>query len=39
MLFNYSSNMILSKIGMIKVLRKFENIFIGGYYKYGILDI
>lgn len=36
---NYSSNMTLSKIGMIKVLRKLENFLIGGHHKHGIWDI
>lgn len=36
---NYSSNMTSSKIGMIKVLRKLENILIGGHHKHGIWDI
>lgn len=35
----YSSNMTLSKIGMIKVFRKPENIFIGGQHKHRIWDI
>lgn len=34
----YSSNMTLSKIGMIKVFRKPEHIFIGGQHKHGIWD-
>lgn len=35
---NYSSNMTLCKIGMIKVFRKPEHIFIGGQHKHGIWD-
>lgn len=35
----YSSNMTLRKIGMIKVFRKPEHIFIGGQHKHGIRDI